>query len=113
MVDPGTLDITIHQGATFNLDLQFLDSTGNGVNMLGYTVESKIVDRIGTTTIAVFATIFTQISDGKFRLRLTSEETKAITIEGMYDILVTEPSGDKFYLLQGRTKVDTGITGVL
>ena len=28
MVDPGVLDITIHQGATFTLDLQYKDSAG-------------------------------------------------------------------------------------
>ena len=113
MVDPGVLDITIHQGATFNLDLQYLDSTGTGVDMTGYIVESKIVDRTTTNTLATFTTSFTDRAVGKFKLKLSSAVTTAITSEGLYDVLVTEPAGDKFFLLQGRTRLDPGITGVI
>lgn len=113
MVDPGVLDITIHQGATFTLNLQYKDSSGNGVDMTGFTVAAKIVDRTSTTTLATFAHSFTDQSTGKFQLKLTSAITTAITQEGLYDVLVTEPSGDKFFLLQGRTKLDPGITGVV
>jgi len=113
MVDPGVLDITIHQGATFNLDLQYKDSTGTGVDMTGYTVESKIVDRTTTTTLATFTTTFTDKALGKFNLKLSSAVTTGITAEGLYDVLVTEPGGEKFFLLQGRTKLDPGITGVI
>lgn len=113
MLDPGVLDITIHQGATFNLDLQYLDSTGTGVDMAGYTVESKIVERTGTTVLATFTSTFTDRAVGKFNLKLSSTVTTAINQEGLYDVLVTEPSGEKFYLLQGRTKLDPGITGVV
>ena len=66
MVDPGTFDITIHQGATFSLDLQYKDSAGNGVNMSGYSVDSKIINRSGGTDIATFTTTFTDQAQGKF-----------------------------------------------
>lgn len=113
MVDPGVLDITIHQGATFNLDLQYKDSTGAGVDMTGFTVESKIVDRTTTNTLATFTSTFTDIAVGKFNLKLSSAITTAITVEGLYDVLITQPNGEKFFLLQGRTKLDPGITGVI
>ena len=112
MVDPGVLDITIHQGATFTLDLQYKDSSGNGVNMAGYTVTSKMVDWTATNTLATFTSTFTDIAVGKFQLKLTAAVTQAITEEGLYDILITEPSGDKFYLLEGRSKLNPGISGV-
>lgn len=112
MVDPGTFDITIHQGATFSLDLQYKDSAGNGVNMSGYSITSKIVNRTGGTDIATFTTTFTDQAQGKFNLKLSATTTQSITTEGLYDVLITEPGGDKFYLLQGRTKLDTGISGM-
>jgi len=112
MVDPGTFDITIHQGATFLLDLQYKDSAGNGVNMSGYTVTSKIVDRTGGSDIATFTSTFTDQGAGKFNLKLTAATTQGITTDGLYDVLITEPGGDRFYLLQGRTKLDTGISGM-
>jgi len=113
MVDPGVLDITIHQGATFSLDLQYLDSTGTGVDMSGYIVESKIVDPQGSNVLATFTSTFTDRPTGKFNLKLSSAVTTGITAGGLYDVLVTEPGGEKFFLLQGRTKLDPGITGVI
>ena len=113
MRDPGTLDITIHQGATYSLDLQYLDSTGSGVNMTGYTVESKIVDQSYSSVIATFTNTFTDISTGKFNLKLSSLITAGITVGGLYDVLVTEPAGEKFFLIQGRVALDPGITGVI
>ena len=113
MRDPGTLDITIHQGATYSLDLQYLDSTGTGVNMTGYTVESKIVDQSYSNVIATFTSTFTDIATGKFNLKLSSSITAGITVGGLYDVLVTEPAGEKFFLIQGRATLDPGITGVI
>ena len=112
MVDPATFDITIHQGATFSMDLQYKDSAGNGVNMSGYTVTSKIIARTGGADIATFTTTFTDQAVGKFNMKLTASTTQSITSEGLYDVLITEPGGDKFYLLQGRTQLDTGISGM-
>ena len=113
MRDPGTLDLTIHQGATYSLDLQYLDSTGAGVDMTGFTVESKIVDQSYASVIATFTSTFTDITAGKFNLKLSSSTTAGITVGGLYDVLITEPSGDKFFLIQGRAALDPGITGVI
>jgi len=113
MIDPGVLDITIHQGATFSLDLQYLDSTGTGVDMAGYTVASKIVERTANVVLATFTATFTDQAVGKFNLKLSSTVTTALTQEGLYDVLVTQPNGEKFFLLQGRAKLDPGITGVV
>ena len=113
MRDPGTLDITIHQGATYSLDLQYLDSTGAGVDMTGFTVESKIVDQSYSNVIATFTCTFTDRTTGKFNLKLSSTITAGITTAGLYDVLITEPAGERFFLLQGRTALDPGITGVV
>jgi hypothetical protein len=113
MRDPGTLDITIHQGATYSMDLQYLDSAGNGVNMTGFTVQSKIVDQTYSNVIATFTSTFTDRSAGKFNLKLSSTITAGITTAGLYDVLITEPAGERFFLLQGRTALDPGITGVI
>ncbi len=80
--------------------------------MSGFSITSKIVDRTGANDIATFVTSFTDQAQGKFNLKLTAATTQGITSEGLYDVLITEPGGDKFYLLQGRTKLDTGISGM-
>ena len=112
MIEPGNYDITIHQGATFSLDLQYKDASGNGVNMSGYTVAGKLVNRLNTATVATFVTSFVDQPLGKFRIKLTATTTAAISEECQYDILITEPGGDKYYILQGRAFSDPGFTGV-
>lgn len=80
--------------------------------MTGYTVEGKVANRLDTADVATFTPTWVDQAVGKFRIKLTPSETAAITGEGQYDVLITEPSGDKFYLLQGRAFLDPGITGV-
>ena len=113
MIEPGNYDITIHQGATFSLDIQYKDSLGNGVDMNGYIIEGKLVNRLNTAEIADFITTFSDQATGKFNIKLNASTTALITQECQYDIMITEPSGDKYYLVQGRAFIDPGFTGVL
>jgi len=111
MVTPGNYDITIHQGATFDLLLQYKDSTSTPVNMNGYNVAAQLWNRLGTVKLSDFAFEWVARASGSFRLKLTSLTTSGITEQGQYDVLVTEPSGSKFYLLQGNAFIDLGLTG--
>ena len=54
MVNTANYDITIHQGATFIMNVAFLGSNGVPVNMSGYTVEAELWNRMGTTKLADF-----------------------------------------------------------
>ncbi len=111
MVTPGKYDITIHQGATFDLPVQYKDSTGTPVNMSGYTVAAQLWNRVGTAKLSDFDFAWTAQASGSFKLRLSSSVTSGITEQGQYDVLVTEPGGDKYYLLQGNAFIDLGLTG--
>jgi hypothetical protein len=112
VIEPGTYDITIHQGATFSLDLQYKDSTGTGVDMTGYQVAAKLVDRLNTALVTNFVVSWVDQSIGKFRLKIPAAVTSGISSECQYDVLITEPGLDKFYILQGRAFLDPGFTGV-
>lgn len=111
MIEPAHYDITVHQGATFELPVQYKDSTGVPVNMSGYTVSGTVWNRLGTAKIATFALPWTVQASGMFKMRLESSTTSGMTEQGQYDILVTEPSGDKFYLLEGIMYLNPGLTG--
>jgi hypothetical protein len=110
-VEPAHYDITLHQGATFELTLQYKDSTGTPVNMSGYALEAELWNRTGTSKLSDFDTPWIAQASGFFKLRLTSAVTSGITEQGQYDLMVTEPSGDKYYLLQGTAFLDPGLTG--
>lgn len=111
-MQPGTYDITVHQGATFKLTIQLKDSSGVAVNMTGYTVAGKLVNRLNTSTLATFATAWIDQALGKFQLVIPASTTAGLSAEGQYDVLLTEPSGDKYYILQGRAFIDPGFAGV-
>ena len=110
-MDPARYDITIHQGATFDLLLQYKDGTGTPVDMTGYNVAAQLWNRLGTSKLSDFSFTWETQASGSFRLKLASSVTSGITEQGQYTVLVTEPSGDKFYLLQGNAFVDLGLTG--
>lgn len=112
MLNPATFDITVHQGATFELDVQYLDGDDQPVDMTGYVVEAQLWDRLAKGKLADFDTPWEDQEQGKFKLRLASAVTQAIDKQAQYDVLITEPSGDKFYLLQGAARLDPGLTGL-
>lgn len=111
MINPARYDITLHQGATFELPVQYKDSTGTPVNMSGYTISGTVWNRTGTTKLANFDLPWTVQASGMFKLRLSATVTSGITEQGQYDILVTEPSTNKFYLLEGTVFWNPGLTG--
>lgn len=109
MLTPASYDITINQGATFELPIQYKDASGMPVNMSGYTIEATIWDRLGTRKLADFSVPWTAQASGAFKLRLNAATTSGITEQGQYDVLVTQPDNDKFYLLQGNVFWDGGL----
>jgi hypothetical protein len=111
MMDPAKYDITIHQGATFDLLLQYKDGAGNPINMTSYSVAAQLWNRLGTSKLSNFSFNWEAQASGMFRLKLASAVTSGITEQGQYDVLVTKPNGDKFYLLQGNAFIDLGLTG--
>ena len=81
------------------------------VNMSGYVLEAELWNRTGTNKLADFETPWTAQASGMFKMRLSSAVTSGITEQGQYDLIFTEPSGDKYYLLQGIAYIDLGLTG--
>lgn len=110
MITPGKHDITIYQGATFELQLQYKDASGVPVNMSGYTVASKLYDRLGNTKFADFAVSYVNQASGIFKIRLEASGTSGITEQGQYDVLVTEPDNSAYYLVEGNAFVNLGLS---
>lgn len=110
-MDPARYDITIHQGATFELNLQLKDGTGSPLMMSGYTVAGKVFDRLGSTLLANFVQSWTAQASGQFKLTIPSSGTATISGDGQYDVLVTEPAGRKYYVLEGAAFLNPGFTG--
>lgn len=111
MFDPGTHDITIYQGATFELPLECQDSNGAPLNMSGYTVSGTLWNRTGTSKLASFDTVWTVQASGTLKLRLPASITRDLAEQGQYDVLATMPNNDTFYILEGNAFWNQGLTG--
>jgi len=110
MITPGKHDITIYQGATFELQVQYKDDAGVPVNMSGYTIASKLYNRLGTNKLADFTTSYVSQVSGVFKIRLEASGTSGLTEQGQYDILITEPNNDVYYLVEGNAYVNRGLS---
>jgi hypothetical protein len=110
MQEPARYDITIHQGATFLMEVQYKDGNGTPVNMSGYAVEGQLWNRNGTARLAEFVFAWQVQASGMFSMKIPSTVTSGITEQGSYDFLVTEPSGDQFYLLEGTAFWNPGLS---
>lgn len=110
MITPSKYDITIYQGATFELQLQYKNASGVPVNMSGYTIVSKLYDRLGNNKLADFAVSYVNQASGIFKLRLEASGTSGITQQGQYDVLVTEPDNSAYYLVEGNAFVNLGFS---
>lgn len=110
MIVPGKHDITIYQGATFELQVQYKDNAGAPVNMSGYTIASKLYDRLGINKLADFTVSYVSQASGIFKIRLAASGTSGITEQGQYDVLITEPSNDAYYILEGNAYLNPGLS---
>ena len=110
MQSPASYDITIYQGATFELPVQYKDSAGTPVNMSGYTISGTLWDRLGSDKLATFSTPYVSQPSGMFTMRLEAAVTSGITEQGRYDVLITTAAGDKFYLLEGTAFWNPGLS---
>lgn len=111
MTDPARYDITLHQGATFELSLAYKGSDGLPVNMSGSTVTAQLWNRTATQKLADFTVPWVVQGSGMFKLQLPAAVTSGLTEQGQYDVMVTESGGTKYYLLEGTAFFNPGLCG--
>jgi len=118
---PGALDWTAYSNAAFQESLQYADSSGNLINLTGYTARMSIGNMYGAGA-TIYYTLTT--SNGGIVLGDGSDPTAAnITLyipqsemasipTGVYDLILIEPdmADDPESLLRGNFNVFPGLT---
>ena len=108
---PGKKNFTVDRRADFPIKLTFKDSTGSAINLTGYTVAAQVYDESRTTKYADWTVAYTDRTNGIIDISLTDTQTATFTLSILfYDVLLTEPSGDKFYYLEGKLFISEGYT---
>ena len=106
-------NIYIDQGSDFTTTISLTDSNGDILVLTGYSALAQIRKSHGSTTIA--ATFGTALTTGSGQLTLTLADTVTAAMGSgryVYDVLLTDGSGDKTRVLEGQAILTPGVSKV-
>lgn len=109
-VQPGQHNISVQRRADYDLQLQFKDSAGANINLIGWTVYAQVWNESRTTKYADFAIAYTNRAAGQIGIALTDAQTATFPNEAFYDVLLEDSSGLRNYYLEGIMFVSEGYT---
>tara|TARA_R100001440_G_scaffold5974_1_gene12459 strand:- start:1209 stop:1550 length:342 start_codon:yes stop_codon:yes gene_type:complete len=110
-INPAQKDFTVQRRADFPLTLTFKDGNGDAINLTGYTVAAQVYNEDRSTKFADWTVAYTNRTSGIVDIKLTDTQTATFSPNELkYDVLLTEPSGDKNYYLEGTLYISEGYT---
>ncbi len=105
-----TYDITIEQGATFSLVVEWKDPDGDPIDLTGYTAAMQVRRTFGGPVLVSLASPSSGITIaaalGKLSIEISRTATAALSapIQGVYDLEVSTGS-TTYRLVEGRVFV--------
>lgn len=111
-------NITIEQGATFQFNLIWKDSSGNPIDLTGYTAKMQVRQRYSSEDAALTmsteaGTIVLGGAAGTINITGPAVDTATITIkQGVYDVELTSAGGIVTRLIEGCVAVSPEVTRV-
>jgi hypothetical protein len=115
MTQPGTYNITLYQGATYQQQFTWKDQNNNPINLTGYTARMQI--RESHDAASPFVTLSTGSGitlggvAGTITLTISDSQTSAMTqSSGVYDIELVSSLGTVTRLLEGNVIISREVT---
>ena len=108
----GTYNLSIEQGSSWELSLALSSSPSTSMNLTDFTIAAKLAKSYyDDNPISMTSTVI-DASQGKFKLSLTSSQTSELdySVEYIYDVNITSPTGKVTRLIQGRATISPGVT---
>ncbi len=110
-----TYNSTIEKGRSWSLDVQWIDSAGDPINLTGHTIRSSFVVDYGSSpliTLQVGSGItITNAVNGQFTMTVPRSTTSSWAVGNvLYDVLVIYPDDRADTILDGTLKVVESIT---
>jgi hypothetical protein len=109
-VQPGQHNITVQRRADYDLQLQFKNSAGVGIDLTGWTAYAQVWNQGRTTKYADFAVTYIDRATGQIKIALTDTQTTDFPNEAFYDVLLQDTAGLRNYYLEGIVYVSEGYT---
>lgn len=109
---PAKYDFDLHQGATFNRTIEVKDENGSAVDITGYTFASQIrTSALSGTVAGTFTITITSASAGRVTMTMTAANAALVPAQQcVYDLEMTQDSGDVVRLLEGYVNVIANVT---
>ena len=122
----GRYDITLEQGATFDLPLRYRTPSGTAVNLTGYTARMQVRETPTTAVVVEFNSTLTSNgfilltgssanredgANGNLRVFMTAANTALLPrFTGRYDLELADTSGYVTRLIEGQFRIEPEIT---
>ena len=104
-------NLTVDQGADFSALVDITDSTGNILNLTGYTVAAQMRKTYGSSTATNFTGSVSNATQGKVSVSLTAVQTNALVAgRYVYDVEITSAGGTVTRVVEGQVEVTPGVT---
>ena len=106
-------NLTIDQGSSFLAYVDVTDSSGNALNLNGYTVAGQIRKTYSSLTAVSFSASVSNALGGTISLGLGDTVTNAMKPgRYVYDVEILTSSGTRTRVLEGQVEVTPGVTQV-
>ena len=105
-------NLTINTGTTFSqiFTLESAD-TNSATDLTGFTASAQMRKHPGSSTATNFSTTIINATGGRIRVGLTTSQTSVLKPgRFVYDVLVTDSSGEVTRVLEGSVLVREGVT---
>ena len=111
----GKYNIEIESGSEFVLQLNWGDADNNPINLIGYNAFAQIRNRAGGDILVDISSDEGDIQlseNGQIDIEIPGEKTQGIEGNGLWDLLLISPTGERTRLVEGKVVLDRGITEV-
>ena len=105
-------NLTVNTGTTFSqiFTLESAD-TNSATDLTGFTATAQMRKHPGSSSATDFSTQIINATGGRIRVGLTRSETSSLKPgRFMYDVLITDTSGEVTRVLEGSVLVREGVT---
>lgn len=104
-------NIFIDQGTDFNVQVDCTDTAGDVLNLTGYTATAQLRKTYGSSSASATFTCSHNGVGGTVTMSLTDTVTAALEAgRYVYDLMVTDGSGQKSRIVEGQATVTPGVT---
>ena len=105
-------NLTVNTGTTFSqiFTLESAD-TNSATDLTGFTASAQMRKHPGSSSATNFTTSIINATAGRIRVGLTTSQTSVLKPgRFMYDVLITDTSGEVTRVLEGSVLVREGVT---